>query len=460
MEELDEFNNMPDIPEADKLMQARCRLLVREPYYGHMAMSMEWVPSEMSWQPVNKRTMGVRIVHGGIVQVLFYKPYVRTRTLMQLFGEVQHIIEHLLRLHPVRRNGRDITIWGDCCDFSVNGKKSKPRIGYVDKNKRVLPYEELAFCPESLDDTLAAEQYYQMFEQGKAPPPPKKGKCKGNPGPGEAGEGEGEGQEGEGEKGQGDGEGEGEAQGQGKGKGGKGKDKEETSPDKSTMDSDYGKRCDDHECWGQSDVGEDEARQVVNDMSKQAAEKSQGHVPGHLKEVLAALEKPIVRWRELLRNYLGNHCGNKRMTYSRVNRRQPQFGVPGWSHHAACSVNVIVDTSGSISTRMLQQFFGEIEAIAFKAKIHVLQWDHAFQGYGRYRKGEWRKIKVSGRGGTDMAAPMAWLEEQKLINDCTIMLTDGQCNWSGPRPFPMITVIASNSKIDGPGWGHVVNINE
>ena len=441
MEELEEFNNMPDVPEADKLMQARCRLLVREPYYGHMAMSMEWVPSEMSWQPPEKRKLGIRIVHGGIVQCLFYKPYVRSRTLMQLFGSVQHVIEHLLRLHPVRRNGRDITIWGDCCDFSVNGKKSKPRIGYVDKNKRVLPYEELVFCPESLDDTLSAEQYYQMFEQGKAPPPPKMNNS-GSGGGG--GEGEGEGEESE------DG-------GQGKGKSGKGK---ENKDQKSTMDSKYGQRCDDHECWGQSDVGEDEARQVVNDMSKQAAEKSQGHVPGHLKEVLAALEKPIVRWRELLRNYLGNHCGNKRSTYSRVNRRHRQFGVPGWSHHAACSVNVIVDTSGSITTRMLQQFFAEIEAIAFKAKIHVLQWDHAFQGYGRYRKGEWKKIKISGRGGTDMAQPVAWLEEQQLINDCTIMLTDGCCNWSRPRPFPMITVIANNSQVEGPGWGHVVNIKE
>jgi predicted metal-dependent peptidase len=140
---------------------------------------------------------------------------------------------------------------------------------------------------------------------------------------------------------------------------------------------------DSHATWSQTDISEDEARQLVKDITDQATAKCQGNSPGHLTQVLKDLAKAVVHWRELLRQYIGNHVGNRRLTYSRRNRRQDTFGLPGISHHAAGRVCVIVDSSGSISDVELAQFFSEIEMISSRAKVHVLQWDYSFQGYGK-----------------------------------------------------------------------------
>lgn len=124
-------------------------------------------------------------------------------------------------------------------------------------------------------------------------------------------------------------------------------------------------------------------------------------------------------------------------------------------------MNVIVDTSGSIGPRELEQFFSEIEAISSRCKTMVLQWDSAFQGYDRYRRGDWRRFSVKGRGGTDMAAPVQWLIDNKLVSDVQVMLTDGYCNYADPNKvkFPMITVITTpESSTKDPLYGHVVRM--
>ena len=61
---------MADVDEAaNKLMKARCRLMTRQPWYGHMAMSIQWFASDMSWvDDPGQRTIGMRISSKGMVQ--------------------------------------------------------------------------------------------------------------------------------------------------------------------------------------------------------------------------------------------------------------------------------------------------------------------------------------------------------------------------------------------------------
>ena len=101
----------------------------------------------------------------------------------------------------------------------------------------------------------------------------------------------------------------------------------------------------------------------------------------------------------------------------------------------------------------------EGEAIAHRADIFLLQWDADFQGYAKYRRNDWKKIEICGRGGTDMAAPVDWLEENRALSDCVIMLTDGYCNWPEKRNFPMIFIISGNDN-SKPDWGHTIMIPE
>lgn len=427
---------------SDHVMKARCRLMTREPWYGHIAMSMSWIPSQMDGHQC--KTMGVRIVNGGEIQCLYYPQFVLGLSLEELYAVVQHEIEHIVRLHCVRVDGRDPLGWNIAADMTVNGTKSHPRIGYNDvRNGLIVPMKDsIVWIPPDWPNDCAAEEYYdRLMEKAKQLQQQLQN--------GGGGDKDGEGGEGDDKEGK-------------DGKGGKGgKDSGDGNGFGQTQ-SPYGKILDNHDLWKESDVGADEMRQVVRDMVQQATEKTQGSVPGHLKEAIARLNKPIVKWRQLLQHYMGKHVGNQRKTYSRRNRRRDEFGVPGISHHAAATVNVIIDTSGSVSAAELEQFFAEIESISAKAKTFILQWDATFQGFSSYRRGAWKNFKVNGRGGTDMAAPMKWLVDNRKVADVQIMLTDGCCNYlpKAEVRFPAITVITHPESVTShsPEYGHVVRM--
>lgn len=376
-----------------KLINARCRLMIREPFYGHMAMGMQWKESTMSWLKEPQRRIGIKITTSGI-KAYFYPKWVDSMSLEQLFGAVQHIMNHLVRMHPIRQSGRRQDLWQRACDIQANGRKNTPRIGYREEPKMILPYQDLLWIPDDWPEDETTEQYYDRLLKDPDGVPST---CKYEP-------------------------------------------------------------IDDHEIWLQSDASADEARQMIQERARDASEKSQGNVPGHLKEALEALSSPIVKWRELLRQFLSNHIGGKRSTYSRANRRAANtFGIKGVSHRAASEAVVIVDTSGSVSAEEMQQFFAEIEAIAYKCKLWVLLWDAAFNGVSLYRRGDWKNFPIHGGGGTDMAAPVTYLEENNMIMDVVIMLTDGETNWPPPRKFPMIFCVTGGTTTL-PDWGQKVRI--
>lgn len=217
-----------------------------------------------------------------------------------------------------------------------------------------------------------------------------------------------------------------------------------------------GSMVDDHTTWSQTDVPADEVKQIVKNLVDDATAKCQGFSPAHLSSSIAALSKPIVRWRDLLSRYIRRYAGNSRRTYSRIDRRRQTFGSKGRSHHAASDVNVIIDTSASVSEQELEQFFAEIESISQRSRVWLLQWDCQFAGYSRYRRGDWKKIDINGRGGTDMAMPIEWLCDNELVKDVQIMLTDGWCNYAPDKKFPYICVITTDRP--GPDWGCTIRM--
>lgn len=365
--------------------------MICEPFYGHMSINIDWIPHDMSWKKEEDRTMGVRIINGGNIQCLFYPPFVAKLPIEQLYGVIQHELEHLVRCHCVRIGERDKLRWNIAADMSVNGKRSNPRIGYKNnKGDIVLPLNgNMVWIPEDWDADDTTETYYELL--------------------------------------------------------------------KNDVIENHGQILDDHDTWNQSDLSADEIRQVVKNLIEQAVEKSKGNTPDHVISAIKKLNKPIIRWRQLLRNYIGRHSGNTRYTYSRRNRRRRNFGIKGTSKHATSDINVIIDISGSINNNELQQFFTEIEAINYKCKIWLLQWDEQFRGYAKYRRGDWKKLKLHGRGGTDMSAPIKWLCDNGQVKGLQIMLTDGYCDYSSERHMNLISVITTNDQYTNiPDWGKVI----
>lgn len=411
-------------------MNARCRLMTKEPFYGHMCMRIEWKESN------RYDTLGIAVLGTGSIIGYFNPKWVLTVDIERLFGYIEHTINHLIRLHALRSNSRNKQAWNIACDMAVNGHKNSPFIGYkkvvdVTKTVIILPDDDMIFTPDRWDAGKSAEYYYQKLldENGNGnndndndwedDDPNSHGGIGVEGGEGESGEGE------------------------------------DNDSERYSYGGTSGSSVDSHDSWSESTAGYETARRAVNDAAVDSAQKSRGNVPGNLTEVLAELNKPIVVWSDILKRFLGKHVGGSRKTHSRANRRYNAFGVKGVSHRAAATVNIIVDTSGSISNEELKQFFGEIENISYRAKVHILQWDAAFVSYDSYRKGDWKKFKIGGRGGTDMAAPVDWLDENSPIANLTIMLTDGYCNWPDKRDYPMVFVITSD-KVEKPDWGNSI----
>jgi len=396
-----------------KLMAARCRLIAVQPFYGHFCMTMKWTESKMDFMPEGSRTMGVRVA-GGRVECIWCREFVDGRSLEELIACLQHEVEHLLRMHCVRAGDRNPFLWNIAVDMTVNGRADSPRIGYHDTSNVILPLgpdskDKMVWIPADWPSNETAEHYYDKIMQKND------------------------------------------------------KFAQEIFKLMQEAEKNGGKvpdgMVDNHAFWSKTEMTPDEIRQIVHDVAQQSVEKSKGNVPGHVAALLEKLADPIVGWRQLLRQYLGRHLGDRRSTYSRRCRRNDRFGTKGISHHAAARACVIVDTSGSISESELSQFFAEIEAIAYRVRVCMVEWDAQLQAFHpRYRRGDWKHIQIKGRGGTAMDDAVDWVEENGVAGDVCIMLTDGYTGWPNKKPFPMINCITTDA--DGPSWGHVVRLQE
>ena len=349
----------------------------------------------MTW--INSRqteTMGVRVVRGGEIQCLYNPVFVSKLSVLELYAVIQHEIEHVVRCHCVRLTSQAPMAWNIAADMAVNGHQWRPRIGYREGAKAKPVIPHRKSLVWVPFDWPPDENAEYYYRR---------------------------------------------------------------LPECKAWHT-LGRMLDDHSVWEASDVSRGELMGVAYGLAQQAKAQSAGLMPGHLERVLAKLGCPQLPWRLLLQRYLSTYLGRHRATYCRRNRRNDAFGIPGRVRQEQSHVNVIVDVSGSISQDELSQFFTEVERICLHARLDVLLWDAEFQGFTRnYRSGDWKRIPLTGGGGTDMAAPVDWLVKHHAVGDCVILLTDGHCNWPAPGRFPLISVL-SRPDVAGPAWGKVLRL--
>lgn len=410
---------------SDLLMRARCKLLTLNPWYGTMASMFRWKPVE------SVPTIGVRVVDGGYVDCAYNPEFCDKLSVEEMMGVVQHEIEHIVRLHCVRTGSRDPRLWNIATDMTINGKESRPNIPNLPNNEEIKGI----YFPEKWPDGnsgsvgLTSEEIFDRLTKTRIR---YKGAAKGmgkgqQPPPGMKREG----------------------------------DDLIDGPADATEEITVNGGFDDHDVWAGSTVGEDEARQVVKDMIRQTGLKA-GNAPGHLTDAIKSLEDPVVNWKYELRQFMGRAIGGRRSTWARQNRRRQTFGIKGKSNHASVKLTIGVDTSGSVSDKLLQQFFSELEMMSQKFKITLVQFDHGYQCHDTYHRGDWRNLKVKGRGGTSFIKFFEAIEEKKLVGKVNLVLTDGEASHGKERPYPVMWVIMPHGKKEHvtPPWGKAIFIEK
>jgi predicted metal-dependent peptidase len=188
--------------------------------------------------------------------------------------------------------------------------------------------------------------------------------------------------------------------------------------------------------------------------------KSRGTVPAELAEYIRALaisDPPKFDWRSYVRRFAG---GSTKIYTKKLRRKfNKRFDEnPGLKIKPKRHVLVAVDTSGSVSSKELQEFFHEIHHIhKTGTEVTVVQADAAISHIAPYKKGQ--EIKVHGRGGTDFSPVIDYYSQNLHKFTCLIYFTDGEAPAPSKAPRRVLWVLSSTSAETDHLPGNTIQLN-
>ena len=403
-----------------KLTRARTQLLLNQPFFGSLCLRLKLEPGPVP----TMATDGKRI--------LYNPAFVDSLKPSEIEGTFAHEVMHCALGHHCRRGTRDRQVWNEAADLAIN----PILIG----NRFTLPSGALI---DPAFDNLSAEEIYsrllQRSNNGASMTPQP---CPQQPIAGGAAEPDH--QQASQESNQPSGESliPPEAR-----PGGFGEVLDATD-DSGNPASPAEKSSQQHE-WN---IAADQAMRTA---------KACGHEPANIARPLNENRQSKQDWRSILREFIAATSPSD-YRWTPPNRRYVASGLylPSVDRTGLGAIVIAIDTSGSIGTRELEQFAGEIASIADEAKpasIHVVYCDAAVQAYEEFGPSEPVQLEPKGGGGTDFRPVFEWVDENKIDPVCLVYLTDLCCHSYPKQPeYPVLWV--TDSRQTAP-FGETVRIN-
>ena len=377
-----------------QLQDTIVRLLKHRPFYGQFLLQFRRSPY------TGEKAVATTIVDA--VPTLMVDPqHFSVFSPAEQEALLEHLVKHILHLHPCRRRERHPRTWDLACDLAINpGIENLPR-------EAVLP------ARLRLPDGLAAEEYYARLMLM-----PELGNQEGN--------------------------GAGDSNNRSLG--------ERSSSEASTEDSARQlSTVDDHQHWNEADrTPVSLSEQMVRQMVRTAWQKSHGETDSQLDSLLAPfLAAPAIPWQQILRQFVGT-AGRvgKTTTWMRSHRR---FGhtTPGLKKQQYLNLVVGIDVSDSTDTQPLREAFAaELLQIARgrHCRITTLYAGSRIQKITRFT-GQPQVTEVHRGGGfTDLRPVFEYARQMQPRPAAVIYLTDGY----GPAPeqadIPTLWVLSPEGK--------------
>lgn len=388
-----------------KLDKAKTRLVINEPFYATIVLSMHTVlvtnaaPMFHGQEVKTLATDGTHLV----VNMDFFESLPLSRGVTAL----KHEALHVALMHPFRRGARQAMRWNRAADYVIN-HKLKQEGGDLGEGWLLDP----AFG----DDAYTEDVYSKLPEEQDK----------------DDGEGDGDG----------DGEGEGDGEGGTPSPGDNLGDDVLDAPDK-------------------SDAAEATARATV--AQAVAVAKAMGKLPAGLREMLDDVLAPKAPWGEILARFM-TEVNKTDFSFARPNRRMVSQGyyLPSrYGDDAMRDIAVVIDTSGSMGDEELRQAFGEVCGAVESCcpgKVTVVYCDARVNHVDSFENTPTADdVKASakrvGGGGTDMTKALDWVDEHLSNPACCVVLTDGYTPFGDERAYP--TLWAINNDTAAP-WGETV----
>jgi predicted metal-dependent peptidase len=190
--------------------------------------------------------------------------------------------------------------------------------------------------------------------------------------------------------------------------------------------------------------------------------KGAGNIPGEFQQMIEELFKedpPKFNWKAYLRNFVGGSTQTlAKKTRRKKSRRFPKN--PGLKIIEQRRVLVGVDTSGSVSSSELAEFFHEMHHMhKTGTEITVIQCDTQISSIKKYRTPEDGKLEITGRGGTWFDPVVDYYNENIKNYSCLIYFTDGEA--PNPKNNPngrTLWVLSEQSSMNNELPGTVIRL--
>lgn len=330
---------------------------------------------------------------------LFYNTeFFKELSLEQVLFIVGHEIGHVMFEHFMRRGDRDPKIWNMAGDYVINLMLKEEGIGTIGDLQPLL---------DSKYKGMTAEQVYDdLIESGAKPQETLDYHidCSGNSGDGDA----------------------------------------NGNPSGVTMTDEERKALSD---------------EIRDSVMKAAAAAGSGNVPGAIKKMIGDITEPKMDWREILQQAIQSSVRSN-FTWTRPSRKSQHISaiLPGMDPEMQIDICIAIDTSGSISTSMLQDFVGEVAGIMeqfSEYRLRIWQFDTKVYGYHEFTSDDAEDIhdyEIQGGGGTEFDANWKYMKKKGIEPSQLIMFTDGYPwnSWGDPDYCDTVFVIHGNDSIVAP----------
>lgn len=453
----------------DKLVKARIDFIHNDcVFLGNLALRLKLIDAT-EWCP----TAATDFKH------LYYnRDFIDRCSLDETKFVIAHEVMHCVYDHFTRRDSRDPKLYNMAGDYVINLELKDLSIGSFPTSETMMDpkFEEFlkehfpgryrkykkefagkpgVLCEEKYRD-LTSEEVYEILkkEEEENGDSGKSGHDMHMDANGE-GEGDGEG-DGECEACGGTGEGDGE-DGECESCGGSGKDGSgKHGPIKISKE--------------ELDRLPDEMRKAVMDAAKvaESADGSAGNVPGGVKKLIDEWTDSKIDWREYLNSVVQSTLKSD-YTWMRQSRKSvsTNYYLPAMDNDNMVSVDMAIDTSGSMSAQMLKDILGEVKGIMEQfADFRLRVWCFDTQTYKVYEYGpdtldEIYEFELQGFGGTMFECNWEMMRENEIMPDQFILCTDGYpCGTWGEEDYcETVFLIHSATDIEAP-FGTTVHYEE
>lgn len=173
----------------------------------------------------------------------------------------------------------------------------------------------------------------------------------------------------------------------------------------------------------------DEIRQAVMQAAKTV---DAGHVPAGVKRMITDLTEPQMDWREILQMQIQS-AFKADYSWTRQSRKSMGSGfyLPGMIPDVRLDVDIAIDTSGSMSEKMLKDLLGEVKGIMgqfpdFQLGLWCFDTDvHNYQKFTPDNIEDIHDYKIMGGGGTIFQVNWDFMKKEDIHPHRFLIFSDG-----------------------------------